>query len=149
MQQFDHNIGFWEKRQFFAENCPKSQKIVIITSTPVFLKKLCNAQLQLWTKLDHMFGLKLIKKTSQSKQLPKRATTRPIWSPCLERWWWWGRWRWKVFVFILRKFSLGFRHQGCQISPATPYQNGKSITNDQQNIPNGHKIYQMAVKRTN
>jgi hypothetical protein len=28
------NIGVWEKRQFFAENCRKSQKIVIITSTP-------------------------------------------------------------------------------------------------------------------
>jgi hypothetical protein len=34
MQNFDHNIGFWEKRQFFAENCQKSQKIVIRTSTP-------------------------------------------------------------------------------------------------------------------
>jgi hypothetical protein len=34
MKNFDHNIGFWEKRQFFAENCQKSQKIVIITSTP-------------------------------------------------------------------------------------------------------------------
>jgi hypothetical protein len=21
MQKFDHNIGFWEKRHFFAENC--------------------------------------------------------------------------------------------------------------------------------
>jgi hypothetical protein len=31
---FYHNIGFWEKRHFFAENCQKSQKIVIITSTP-------------------------------------------------------------------------------------------------------------------
>jgi hypothetical protein len=30
----DHNIVFWEKRQFFAENWQKSQKIVIITSTP-------------------------------------------------------------------------------------------------------------------
>jgi hypothetical protein len=29
-----HNIGFWEKRQFFAEHCWKSQKIVILTSTP-------------------------------------------------------------------------------------------------------------------
>jgi hypothetical protein len=28
MQNFDHNIGFWEKRQFFRQ---KSQKIVIIT----------------------------------------------------------------------------------------------------------------------
>jgi hypothetical protein len=34
MQNFDHNIDFWEKRQFFAENCRKSQKIEIITSTP-------------------------------------------------------------------------------------------------------------------
>jgi hypothetical protein len=29
----DHNIGFWEKRQFFRR---KSQKIVVITSTPGF-----------------------------------------------------------------------------------------------------------------
>jgi hypothetical protein len=34
MQKFDHNIGFWETRQFFAENWRKSQKILIITSTP-------------------------------------------------------------------------------------------------------------------
>jgi hypothetical protein len=35
MQKFDHNIGFREKRKnFFAENWQKSQKIVIITSTP-------------------------------------------------------------------------------------------------------------------
>jgi hypothetical protein len=27
------NIGYWEKRQFFAENCRKSQKIVTIPST--------------------------------------------------------------------------------------------------------------------
>jgi hypothetical protein len=32
-KKIDHNIGFWEKRHFFAENCWKSQKIVIITST--------------------------------------------------------------------------------------------------------------------
>jgi hypothetical protein len=25
-QKFDHNIAFWEKRHFFAENCQKSQK---------------------------------------------------------------------------------------------------------------------------
>jgi hypothetical protein len=30
-EKIDHNIGFWEKRQFFRR---KSQKIVIITSTP-------------------------------------------------------------------------------------------------------------------
>jgi hypothetical protein len=34
IQKFDHNIGFWEERHFFAENWQKSQKIVIITSTP-------------------------------------------------------------------------------------------------------------------
>jgi hypothetical protein len=28
------SIGFWGKRQFFAENCQKSQKIAIITSAP-------------------------------------------------------------------------------------------------------------------
>jgi hypothetical protein len=33
-KKIDHNIGFWEKRQFFAENRQKSLKIVIITSTP-------------------------------------------------------------------------------------------------------------------
>jgi hypothetical protein len=32
MQNFNNNIGFWEKK--FAENWQKSQKIVIITSTP-------------------------------------------------------------------------------------------------------------------
>jgi hypothetical protein len=30
--KIDYNIGFWEKRHFFAENCQTSQKIVIITS---------------------------------------------------------------------------------------------------------------------
>jgi hypothetical protein len=34
MQKFYHNIGFREKRHFFAKNFQKSQKIVIITSTP-------------------------------------------------------------------------------------------------------------------
>jgi hypothetical protein len=33
-KNFDHNIGFWEKRQFFAEDWKKLQNIVIITSTP-------------------------------------------------------------------------------------------------------------------
>jgi hypothetical protein len=33
MQNFDQNIGCWEKRQFFRR---KLQKIVIITSTPDF-----------------------------------------------------------------------------------------------------------------
>jgi hypothetical protein len=31
MKKIDDNIGFWEKRQIFGR---KSQKIVIITSTP-------------------------------------------------------------------------------------------------------------------
>jgi hypothetical protein len=34
LKKIDHNIGFLEKRQFFAENWQKSTKIVIITSTP-------------------------------------------------------------------------------------------------------------------
>jgi hypothetical protein len=34
MKKFDHNIVFWENRPFFAENCQKSKKIGIITSTP-------------------------------------------------------------------------------------------------------------------
>jgi hypothetical protein len=33
-KNFDLNIGFWENANFYAENCQKSQKIVIITSTP-------------------------------------------------------------------------------------------------------------------
>jgi hypothetical protein len=37
---FDHNIVFWEKRQFFTEKFLKSQKIVILTSTPVLNKSL-------------------------------------------------------------------------------------------------------------
>jgi hypothetical protein len=34
LHKFDRSIIFWENRQFFAENCRKSQKILIITSTP-------------------------------------------------------------------------------------------------------------------
>jgi hypothetical protein len=34
LQIFDHNSGIWEKCYFFAENWQKSQKIVIIASTP-------------------------------------------------------------------------------------------------------------------
>jgi hypothetical protein len=34
MQNFDHNIGLEKNANFFAENCRKSQKIVIIKSTP-------------------------------------------------------------------------------------------------------------------
>jgi hypothetical protein len=35
LQKFDHNIGFQEKQDFFAENWQKSLKIVIIASIPV------------------------------------------------------------------------------------------------------------------
>jgi hypothetical protein len=34
LQNVDHDIGFREKRLFFAENWQKSQKIVIITPIP-------------------------------------------------------------------------------------------------------------------
>jgi hypothetical protein len=34
MQKLYHNIGLWGKRHFLAENWPKSQEIVILTSTP-------------------------------------------------------------------------------------------------------------------
>jgi hypothetical protein len=37
LQKYDHNIGFWEKHHFFAENWQKPQKIMIITSTPGLL----------------------------------------------------------------------------------------------------------------
>jgi hypothetical protein len=34
MKNFDHNIVFEKNANIFAENCRKSQKIVITTSTP-------------------------------------------------------------------------------------------------------------------
>jgi hypothetical protein len=37
MLNLDHNIGFREKCNFFCENWQKSQKIVIITLTPVYV----------------------------------------------------------------------------------------------------------------
>jgi hypothetical protein len=37
-KKYDRNIGFWKKRFYFAENWQKSHKLVIITSTPVYLK---------------------------------------------------------------------------------------------------------------
>jgi hypothetical protein len=39
--------------------------------------------------------------------------------------------------------------QGCQIFLDTTYQNEKKYTNLPQNIPNVHKIHQMAIKYTN
>jgi hypothetical protein len=38
-KKFNRDIGFLDKRQFFADNCQKSQKIMIITSTSDVLKK--------------------------------------------------------------------------------------------------------------
>jgi hypothetical protein len=38
--------------------------------------------------------------------------------------------------------------QGCQIFLGTTYQNGNKLPKSPQNIPNGHKIYEMAVKYT-
>jgi hypothetical protein len=32
MQKFEHNIGVFERKKNFADNCQKPQKIVIITS---------------------------------------------------------------------------------------------------------------------
>jgi hypothetical protein len=48
--KFDHNIGFWENANFFDENCRKSQKIVIITSTPDWanLRPMGNFQLRVF-----------------------------------------------------------------------------------------------------
>jgi hypothetical protein len=42
MQNFDHNIGFEKSANFYAENLRKSQKIVIITSTPGFALQRCD-----------------------------------------------------------------------------------------------------------
>jgi hypothetical protein len=40
------------------------------------------------------------------------------------------------------------RHQGCHIFLGTTYKNCKNMPKCLQNIPDGHKIYQMAVKET-
>jgi hypothetical protein len=37
-------------------------------------------------------------------------------------------------------------NRGCQIFLGTTYQNGKNVSKWPQSIPNGHKIFQMAVK---
>jgi hypothetical protein len=39
-------------------------------------------------------------------------------------------------------------NQGCQIFLATTYQNGNKYTKQPENVPNGHKLYQIAVKYT-
>jgi TPR repeat protein len=40
------------------------------------------------------------------------------------------------------------RGQGCQIFLGAKYQNGEKFTEKRENLPNGHKIYQKAVKLT-
>jgi hypothetical protein len=58
MQNFDHNIGFREKSHFFAENCQKSQKVVITTlgfeKTPFFRRKLS----KIAENRDHNIGFR-------------------------------------------------------------------------------------------
>jgi hypothetical protein len=44
LQKSDHNIGFWEKRHIFGENWQKSQKLVIITSSPGCTWHVCKFQ---------------------------------------------------------------------------------------------------------
>jgi hypothetical protein len=91
MQIFDHNIGFWEKTPiFFAENCQKSQKIVIITSTPDHPDE----WLDYYTNAAHVL-------------------------------------------------TLG---QGCQIFLGPNIPNWEKYSKWTQTIPNGHKLYQMALK---
>jgi hypothetical protein len=48
----------------------------------------------------------------------------------------------------LRKkvFSVSYWNLGCQIFPGTIYQQSEKYTKLPQNMPNFHKIYQMAVK---
>jgi hypothetical protein len=47
---------------------------------------------------------------------------------------------------IQNTFTGLVMEQGCQIFLATEYQNGVKYTKLPQNIPNGHKIFPMAVK---
>jgi hypothetical protein len=55
LQKFDHNIGFWENANFFAENLQKSQKIVIITSTLCFSVTRCFFSFRVWLNLRTSF----------------------------------------------------------------------------------------------
>jgi hypothetical protein len=50
----DHCIGFWKNANFFAENWGKSQKIVIITSTPV-LSNLERSFFVILCKCSHIY----------------------------------------------------------------------------------------------
>jgi hypothetical protein len=53
-----------------------------------------------------------------------------------------------AFIMYQAAFYIGFlkhlsaQQQGCQMFPGATYQNGK-------NIPNGHKIFQMAIHYAN
>jgi hypothetical protein len=53
MKTMDNNIGFCEKRKFFADNWRKSLKIVIITSTPVRQK--CDILEHFWLDRKEQF----------------------------------------------------------------------------------------------
>jgi hypothetical protein len=107
MQKIDHNIGFWEKRQFFDENFRKSQKIVITTHDPWshgaitihryihtyyqgYKTSLCKSRLKCSTILFGKTNTQLLpwKKVVQKfgillkfKQNCPKENIRPIWSP--------------------------------------------------------------------
>jgi hypothetical protein len=53
----------------------------------------------------------------------------------------WFDWAKEISLIPRLLFSSPSPSQGCQIFLGTPYQNGK-------NIPNEHKIYQLAIKYT-
>jgi hypothetical protein len=60
MQKFDYNIFFEKNDNYFAENCQKSQKIFIVTSTsdgvPLFYGNIFIdyflTKMQIWTPID-------------------------------------------------------------------------------------------------
>jgi hypothetical protein len=65
----DHDIGFWEKRQFFVKNWKKSLKIVITTSTPGRTKR---RVVYLMKKKIH------IRRDQKKKQMSKKLTRRGL-----------------------------------------------------------------------
>jgi hypothetical protein len=56
----------------------------------------------------------------------------------------WGKKRFYLFICGSRARRRG--KQGCQIFLGPKYQNGGKYTKLPQNIPNGHKLFPMAVK---
>jgi hypothetical protein len=64
MQHFDHNIGFRENANFFAENCQRPKKIAIITLTPDVIRKVKKS----YTKIGISRGQFFLKKGA-SRQL--------------------------------------------------------------------------------